>query len=546
MKRQLMCLLFVLVCFMLTRAQQTDFMPSCAGTNDTAKFTEIIATIGSNKGTIKLPYQNGSRCAVNSLTIPSNVTLDNAEGTGIKINTGRTLIAAGPIVNPVGKQIFYNALSGQGAVVLSVATVFPEWWGAALGVDFAGPFNGALAALPKGGGIVDARGITGTLTAASTITMNKANVQVLFGAGSLDLSGSPGIDITADSVHLVGLGERATNLRNLSSGATVRITPGIQRASIHDLSLVLATTTPTAQGLLVKGPSSGLSPVTSNNYSYNIEIVAANGITANQIGLNLDATGAGGSVITFNTFYNFKIVGIDRPLILESHTEANTLFGFNIEQYGSATLGVGAVVNGHANQLTSFWFGRSTSIASELQGFSVAGDNNIMEGVMDGANGAPYVAYLFDFTGKRNKHSGTFLGTTTYYVKSLGNNPLFLGPTRSTNSNLVSLAIDSGKDQLVSATGVTGFSNCFTVAYQDAKPRTLRYVSMDEAVGLGVTPPFAGSPGPYTRVIPTASLPAASANNDGLIVIEDAGRGVRNLIFYSGGQRFRIAGGVPF
>lgn len=47
-------------------------------------------------------------------------------------------------------------------------------------------------------------------------------------------------------------------------------------------------------------------------------------------------------------------------------------------------------------------------------------------------------------------------------------------------------------------------------------------------------------------VIATASLPAAGATNDGLVVIEDAGAGDRNLIVYAGGQRFRIDGGAPF
>lgn len=46
--------------------------------------------------------------------------------------------------------------------------------------------------------------------------------------------------------------------------------------------------------------------------------------------------------------------------------------------------------------------------------------------------------------------------------------------------------------------------------------------------------------------VPTANLPAAGASNDGLVVIEDAGAGNRNLIIYAGGQRFRIDGGSAF
>ncbi len=45
-------------------------------------------------------------------------------------------------------------------------------------------------------------------------------------------------------------------------------------------------------------------------------------------------------------------------------------------------------------------------------------------------------------------------------------------------------------------------------------------------------------------VIATGSLPTAGAQQDGRVVIEDAGAGDRNLIIYAGGQRFRIDGGA--
>src|SRR4051812_23945316 len=70
----------------------TQFVPYCNGVDDTSKFTDAISIIGSNQATITLPYRIISkRCAVNDLTIPSNITLDNTNGSGIKINTGKTL-----------------------------------------------------------------------------------------------------------------------------------------------------------------------------------------------------------------------------------------------------------------------------------------------------------------------------------------------------------------------------------------------------------------------------------------------------------------------
>lgn len=50
----------------------------------------------------------------------------------------------------------------------------------------------------------------------------------------------------------------------------------------------------------------------------------------------------------------------------------------------------------------------------------------------------------------------------------------------------------------------------------------------------------------YNQVVATGSLPAAGASMDGVILIEDAGAGDRNLIIYAGGQRFRIDGGAAF
>ena len=107
-------------------------VPVCAGTDDTAAFSTLISQFLSNVGTIRLPYINGTRCAVNTLTIPSNVTLDNSDGTGIKVNTGQTLTIQGPIVAPA-KPVFFNSFLGQGEVSLSgnagLTHINPAWWG---------------------------------------------------------------------------------------------------------------------------------------------------------------------------------------------------------------------------------------------------------------------------------------------------------------------------------------------------------------------------------------------------------------------------------
>lgn len=125
MKRLLLAVL-MLVGGLTAQAQQTVFVPVCAGTNDTAKFTAIIATIGANTGTIRIPYKSNTnaRCAVNTLTVPTNIALDNTDGVGIKVNTGQTLTVNGPRINPPSKTMFYNVGVGQGAVVTTASETY--------------------------------------------------------------------------------------------------------------------------------------------------------------------------------------------------------------------------------------------------------------------------------------------------------------------------------------------------------------------------------------------------------------------------------------
>src|SRR5918992_3767444 len=101
MKRFVLILLLLIVSCGWATAQQTVFVPFCGGVDDTARFTSLIGVIGSNVSSIEIPFKNGSRCAVNTLTIPANITLVNVVGTGIKVNTGHVLTVLGPVVNPV-------------------------------------------------------------------------------------------------------------------------------------------------------------------------------------------------------------------------------------------------------------------------------------------------------------------------------------------------------------------------------------------------------------------------------------------------------------
>lgn len=132
--RKLILILCALFIFALVPgvadAQQTVFVPRCDGINDTAAFSLIITTLAGNPGTIQLPHRAvAKRCTVNTLTIPTNVTLDNTYGTGVKVNTGQLLTAQGPLVGPA-RGFFYNVLAGQGTISITsygTGDVYPEW-----------------------------------------------------------------------------------------------------------------------------------------------------------------------------------------------------------------------------------------------------------------------------------------------------------------------------------------------------------------------------------------------------------------------------------
>jgi hypothetical protein len=120
----------------LAPVQYTNFTPRCSGTNDTSEFSAISSTMGSDAGSVRLPWIGGSRCAVGTLTLPANVAIDSTNSTGLKVNDGATLTVRGSIVSPV-QQVFYNVSAGHGTVRFtgntSIPVYYAEWFGARAG-----------------------------------------------------------------------------------------------------------------------------------------------------------------------------------------------------------------------------------------------------------------------------------------------------------------------------------------------------------------------------------------------------------------------------
>jgi hypothetical protein len=109
------------------------FAPACGGVDDTAAFELLIETIDVRAGALMLPASR-SRCAVGSLTIPANVSLDNTTGAGLKINDGSVLTILGDIDNASTRPLFFNTGDAKGRVTLEgnqkVKVIYPQWFGA--------------------------------------------------------------------------------------------------------------------------------------------------------------------------------------------------------------------------------------------------------------------------------------------------------------------------------------------------------------------------------------------------------------------------------
>ncbi len=206
-------------------AQSTTFVPTCGGTNDTAAFSALISSIGSNTGTIRLPFKNGTRCAVQTMTIPGNITLDNSDGTGIKVNTGHVLTVLGPVVNPVTKAMFF----GPGSVTFAGNTATGTNGQALLSNGAGGTSWGTVSGGGSGGAVDSVFGRTGLVTAVfgdytwalidktssslADITFRSASElsNGTTGTGTIVLNGSPVLTspnigaATATSINGVGI-----------------------------------------------------------------------------------------------------------------------------------------------------------------------------------------------------------------------------------------------------------------------------------------------------------------------------------------------------
>lgn len=134
------------------------------------------------------------------------------------------------------------------------------------GADGGAQISNAIADLPAAGGVVDARGITGTITVGTTITIN-VPCTLLIGQATLTGSVDPIISVTSDDVAIVGEHYSFSAIQQTTVAANVvKLAAGSDRITIRGLLLDGAgktiDTANVTQGNCIWAAGTSASPVT--------------------------------------------------------------------------------------------------------------------------------------------------------------------------------------------------------------------------------------------------------------------------------------------
>lgn len=232
-----------------TAAQQSIFTLNCSGNNDAAEFARATANIAPAGGLVRIKARDKARCVFGTETIPANITLDNTDGVGIEVKTGETLTILGNLINPSGRQMFFNAAPGQGAISFKgnryLAVVYPEWWGAKSGAD-------------------DAPALNACSTAAATLIAADIELNNTYNLGS---TWQVGVGTPFTSISLRGRGASAsgTTLKWIGSPNGIMLKFWANKFSnIERIQFSNGGALGKSVGMRLSGPGSGTQ---SNNYN---------------------------------------------------------------------------------------------------------------------------------------------------------------------------------------------------------------------------------------------------------------------------------------
>ena len=208
-------------------------------------------------------------------------------------------------------------------------------------------------------------------------------------------------------------------------------------------------------------------------------------------------------------------LGVENATIEGNHCEGNGVHGMICGLVGGVVSGNICVRNIQRGMMFTSCI--STSIIGNH-----AGDNGTT-----GTNRSGVVFGVGLYAGAGNSRACTIVGNTAADTRS--------GGDRTQNRGFEWANLDDSV--IIGNTGdnhSTADHNCSVVATGG----TRSFANLGTVEAGGTLFGNAGHP-----IVARASLPAAGASQDGLLIVDDNGAGDRNLMLYAGGERFRIDGG---
>ena len=314
---------------------------------------------------------------------------------------------------------------------------------------------------------------------AATASLGASGGTVVIPRGTYSCSTQ--ITIPAN-VALIGQGALATTLMFTSGGDEILMN-GIAHASLANLSVSLPSSL-AAVALHMEGS-------TPQSCAYNSVIgvdFSAPLLFAGQFGIRMD-----GNSCVFNSFHHLVIRSIDQPIYISGNAEGNHWSDVQANGFAATNAGAGIYAGGNDDQFTGVRCSLGSSVANPIYCINFVGEfnqaNNIFADM--GGNGS-----AIEGSGARTQMvSVGAIGSTAAGIVT-GGYTNAIGRDQNPSSYEVNDLSTTGANRFVFQAGVSGFSNGFTVDYQDS-PHDIRFTFNDGPVGVGVTPAFGSGIGIY-------------------------------------------------
>ena len=537
----------------------------------------------SNSGTPAILTHGGTRNIISNnyirkTAVGSGIKWEDASSLGWDICEGNIIVADGTFTMSIGIHVSGIATSSAMEVIQIRNNTLKA-------------VNGAT--ITEAVQIFNARGciVTGTVTDSTTKLDDLGVGTVTEGLINVRVYGARGDGVTDDTAAIQAALDASLNVF-IPSGTYKTSSPLTVRSNHHVYgsgflnSIILNTTT---DGLTRQG-SGDVTHITLRDF----QIQTANNGTNTQIGFDLTRfsmssfdrlaaqfhnTGfklsrgnpAGNSFFnTFGTIYGLrnKTGVLFEDVLSGTVPNANSIDNLIIEDVGVWSGGNGIDLSGNGNSFKRIYVGMSGG-NSAIKIRNVAGSNHIYNLYAE-SNITYAVDNSIGTSGRKNVILGIHMDSSTMKAVALPGDadlvvfnvngiidtaadPLYLGAFNQLNIRrsepiltLDSVASGGKKWKIIAGGGAEVGAGVFGIQNTTDARNVLRLLAttptdtiVGDADGLSIK-------SLKIDIIATASLPLAGATQNGRIVLEDVAAGDRNLIIYTGGQRFRIDGGAAF